>query len=259
MYLVEKFGRNHNFSGASVERFSGRASDYVAGRPSYPSEAIDVLLAGLGDPAALNVVDLGAGTGISARLLAARGPAVIAVEPNAEMRERAAPCAGVRWQAGSAERTGLPDGSSDLVTAFQAFHWFEAALALREIERVLRPGGRAAIVYNERDEDDPFGAAYGELVRRYATDETERRRKAGRTAFAAWSAWRSLRTVEIGNAQRLDRAGLHARARSTSYLPNEGAASAELHAAIDALFDEYAHGASVTMRLNTTLSIAEVA
>lgn len=242
-----------------MDRFSGRASDYVAGRPSYPSEAIDTLFAGLDDPATLTAVDLGAGTGISSRLLAERGAAVIAVEPNAEMRERATPCEGVTWQTGSAERTGLPTASAALVTAFQSFHWFDPALALREIRRILRPGGRAAIVYNERDESDPFTAAYGAVVRRYATDETERRRKVGRAAFMAWSAWQSVRTVEIGNTQHLDREGLHARARSTSYLPNEGSAGADLHAALDALFDDCARDERVTLRLNSILSIAVAA
>ncbi len=278
----------------ATERFSERADDYAAGRPSYPPGAIDALFEGLGDPATLTVVDLGAGTGISTRLLAARGATTVAVEPNAAMRERAigetssaspamvgnapstqqakpanAPSArqaangGARltWRAGTAEGTGLPDASADLVTAFQAFHWFEPTAALREIARILRPAGRVALVYNERDESDAFTAGYGTIVRRYATDQTERRRSDARTAFATFTAngtCLNARTIVVPNAQRLDAAGVHARAGSTSYLPREGAAASELHAALEKLFVEHARDGTVTMRMKTLVALAVV-
>ena len=67
-------------------RFSGRAADYVRHRPGYPAAAIAAVLRGLGDPVRLVAADVGAGTGISSRLLAERGVRVLAIEPNAEMR-----------------------------------------------------------------------------------------------------------------------------------------------------------------------------
>ena len=69
------------------QRFSDRAEDYAKYRPSYPSEAIDSILEGLEAPERLIAADIGAGTGISSRLFAARGVKVIAIEPNAAMRE----------------------------------------------------------------------------------------------------------------------------------------------------------------------------
>ena len=70
----------------SVTRFSDRATDYVRYRPTYPAEAIAAILDGLGPPGQLVAADIGAGTGISARLLGDAGVRVIAVEPGEEMR-----------------------------------------------------------------------------------------------------------------------------------------------------------------------------
>ena len=83
--------------------------------------------------------DLGAGTGISSRLLAERGAHVLAIEPNQAMREAAEPHPHVEWVAARRNATGLHEASVDLVTAFQAFHWFDHAEGAREIVRILRP------------------------------------------------------------------------------------------------------------------------
>src|SRR6185436_15158344 len=106
-----------------------------------------------------------AGTGISARQLAACGVAVIAVEPNREMRESAAPDPRVSWREGTAEATGLGAASLDLVLCAQAFHWFRQADAIAEFHRVLRPGGRLALVWNTRSRTDPFSLGYIQAIR----------------------------------------------------------------------------------------------
>ena len=240
-------------------RFSERADAYAAGRPSYPGAAIEGLFDGLGDPQDVLVADLGAGTGIASRLLAAGGAQVLAIEPNQAMREAAAPDPRVEWLAASAESTGLEEASVDLVTAFQAFHWFDHEKALREMVRILRPGGRAAVVYNERDERDPFTAAYGDLVRRFKTDETERDRADGLSAFAAFPIWHGgPRRTEFPNEQPLDLEGVLARARSTSYLPKDGPPAAELNAALRALFERHARDGRVTMKLVTIVVAGDV-
>jgi SAM-dependent methyltransferase len=241
-----------------TERFSGRAGDYVAGRPSYPPAALDVLFEGLGDPAEVLAADLGAGTGISSRLLAERGAQVLAIEPNAAMREVAEPHPRVEWIAASAERTGLHEASVDLVTAFQAFHWFDPRAAFDEIVRILRPAGRAAVIYNERDETDPFTAAYGAVVRTYQTDDTERRRAGALEAFAAFEAWKDKRRVEVRNEHELDLDGVLARARSTSYLPKDGAAGTELQDAVRALLGRFARDGRVTMVMRTIVVACDI-
>ena len=240
-----------------TDRFTGRADAYVAGRPGYPAESIDVLFEGLGDPREVVAADMGAGTGISTRLLAERGATVFALEPNAAMREAASPHPRVQWLAGAAEATGLGEASIDLVTAFQAFHWFDHAPALREMVRILRPGGRAAVVYNERDERDAFTAAYGDLVRAYQTDETERRRADGLAAFAAFEGWHSRRRVEVRNEHVLDLEGVLARVRSTSYLPHDGAAAAALHDEIRALVARHEQAGNVVMVMRTIVATGD--
>ena len=87
----------------TVGRFNDRAADYVKYRPTYPVAAIDAILDGLRPPERLLAADVGAGTGISARLLGDRGVRVIAVEPGEAMRGAAAPHARVSWIAGRAE------------------------------------------------------------------------------------------------------------------------------------------------------------
>jgi SAM-dependent methyltransferase len=240
-----------------TDRFTGRAGAYAAARPSYPPESIDVLLAGLGDPAGLVVADLGAGTGISSRAIAERGPRVLAIEPNAAMRANATGDPRVSWIDGTAEATTLADASVDVVAAFQAWHWVEHAAAVAEARRIVRPGGRLAALYNERDERDAFTAAYGEIVRRYATDATEARRAAALEAFAAIAPERTQR-FDYVNIHAWDRAGLQKRIDSTSYVPHEGDAALTMRAEFDALFERYARDGVVAIHLVTLVVRVDV-
>jgi SAM-dependent methyltransferase len=240
-----------------TDRFSTRADAYAAGRPSYPAEAIDALLAGLGDVTEIVVADLGAGTGISSRSIAQRGPRVFAIEPNAAMRNAATPDARIEWIDATAERTTLDDDSVDVVCAFQAWHWVDHPVALAEARRIARPGGRLAVVYNERDDRDPFTAGYSEIVRRYATDATEARR-ATALADALGADPAKTTRLEFRNHQTLNRAGVHARAESTSYLPQAGRDAEALHAAIDALLDRFRIAAAVDMHLVTTVVLLDL-
>ena len=240
-----------------TERFTGYAAVYNAGRPAYPPEVVDVVLGGLGDPHALKVADLGAGTGLSARLFTERGATVFAVEPNAAMREKGAAVPGIVWVDGTAERTGLEDHSMDVVVAFQAFHWFDPGVALAEITRILRRGGRAAVAFYERDETDAFTGAYGEIVRRFTTDDTERGRARALDTFEAWPGWvRVERHVVLGE-HVLDAEGLAVRVASSSYLPHSGPESERLREAVDALFAQYAQDGCVRMKLQTIIALAE--
>jgi ubiquinone/menaquinone biosynthesis C-methylase UbiE len=156
-------------------RFSDRAEDYAKYRPSYPKEAIDCILEGLGEPSQLLAADIGAGTGISSRLLADRGVKVIAIEPNLEMRQAATPHPLVEFEDGSAENTQLGDRCVDLVTCFQSFHWFNPEPTLKEFQRILKPQGRLAVVWNNRNKEDKFTAEYSYLTKIASSDRSELR------------------------------------------------------------------------------------
>lgn len=238
-----------------TERFTARADAYVAGRPSYPREAIEALLAGLGDPVRLVVADLGAGTGISSRAIAACGPRVLAVEPNATMRAKDTGDPRVAWTEGTAERTNLPDASVDVSAAFQAWHWFDHATAVAEQRRIVRPGGRIAVLYNERDERDRFTAALGDIFRAYSVEPVEELRA---TTLATFAALPGARRTTFSNAHDLDRAGLRARFASSSYLPHEGPDADRMHAEGDALFDRFAGDGRVRIALATYLVTVDV-
>lgn len=141
--------------------FAEVAGAYERARPGYPDEAVRWLV---GDNAR-DVIDLGAGTGKLTRSLVALGHRVTAVEPLDEMRaELEVVLPDVPALAGSAEAIPLPDASADVVTSAQAFHWFDHARALPEISRVLRPGGRLALVWNSRDDRNPWTARLSEII-----------------------------------------------------------------------------------------------
>jgi SAM-dependent methyltransferase len=116
-----------------------------------------------------SVVDLGAGTGKFTRLLALTGAEVTAVEPVREMRTRLAELLpGVVVTGGTAEATGLPDGCADAVVAAQSWHWFQEEHALAEVERLLRPGGALALVWNTYDTSVPWVRDYQDIYFRLA-------------------------------------------------------------------------------------------
>jgi SAM-dependent methyltransferase len=150
--------------------FSSVAEVYERARPEYPAEAARWLT---GDPP-LDVVDLAAGTGKLTRVLTTLGHRVTAVEPLAEMRAHlGAAVPGAPALDGTAEAIPLADESADVVVAAQAFHWFDQPLALREIARVLRPGGRLGLIWNMRDETVEWVARLSTIVGAEPVDRGE--------------------------------------------------------------------------------------
>ena len=229
-----------------LSRFSDRAEDYAKYRPSYPEEAIATILEGLGNPSQLVAADIGAGTGISSRLLAQQGVRVIAIEPNAAMREAALPHALVEFGNGTAEATNLPDASVDLVTCFQSFHWFNPEPTLLEFHRILKPTGRLAVVWNDRDcakrtgkadRDDEFTQNYTHLVQIASNHHAAESRMTSVDPLLASALFPDVECYTFTYRQELDLEGLIGRAMSVSYIPREGQAWEQLTLGLEELYN----------------------
>ena len=164
----------------------------------------------------LAVVDLGAGTGKLTRTFVALGHRVIAVEPLEEMRaELAAALPAVHALHGSAEAIPLYDGAADVVTSAQAFHWFDHDDALPEIARVLRPGGHLALVWNSRDDRDPWMARLSAIIGNETIEESD-----VVPVLDASGLFGPVETAVFSFVQTLERDGLLDLVLSRSYPPS---------------------------------------
>ena len=228
------------------ERFCGLAATYQRHRPSYPDALFDWLFALFGPAAPRTAADVGCGTGIASRLLAARGLGVVGVDPNEEMLGEARALGGARYVRGDAEATGLTSASADLVCAAQAFHWFDADRAFAEFARVVRPGGWCAAWWNERA-PSPFNDEVEALLRTYS-EEYVRIARAQRTAeFAGPAGAAERRRAVFANSQRHDRDGFLGRVASSSYVQHGTSRRDELLREVAALFDRREQGGEVEL------------
>lgn len=220
-----------------LSRFSDRATDYAKYRPSYAEETIPIILKGLGNPSSLVAVDVGAGTGISSRLLAQRGVRVLAIEPNPAMRDTAAPHPFVEFREGTAEATNLPDASVDLVTCFQAFHWFDPEPTLVEFHRILKRSGQLAVVWNDRDQDDEFTSNYIRLIQLASNHHAAESRLGAVDPLLANPLFTDIHCHSFSHRQELDLEGLMGCTMSFSYIPREGKAQQQLIADLTQLYE----------------------
>jgi SAM-dependent methyltransferase len=211
-----------------TRRFSSRVNDYLNYRPGYPSAVLEILRCNCGLTPASVVADIGSGTGFLTELFLRHGNPVLAVEPNPEMRAAAelllAYYAGFHSVPATAEATTLADNTIDVITAGQAFHWFDRVSARREFERILRPEGWVVLIWNEREtETSAFLRAYEALLLHFSTDYAQvDHRRIDEVVLAEF--FRPDRfTLEILNKrQEFDFVGLKGRLLSCSYAPEVG-------------------------------------
>lgn len=243
-----------------LNRFSDRAIDYQKYRPSYPTEAIDKILSNLGDPAQLVVADIGAGTGISSRLFSDRGLQVLAIEPNAAMSAEANSYPRIEFRQATAEQTGLSDQSVDLVTCFQAFHWFNPDTALQEFRRILKSSGRLALVWNTRDLNDPFTEEYGALLRQVSEKHPALDRMFGRKETLPENPYfPTFEEHHFSYEHALDLPGLIGNSKSRSYVPSSGELFDRLLKDLEALYQRNADDQGlVYVQYLTRVFIADV-
>jgi SAM-dependent methyltransferase len=243
-----------------TKRFSNRVADYVKARPGYPPEIIATLRERIGLSPAWAVADVGAGTGISAKLFVEAGNSVTAVEPNAAMRDAAVQMLGhhARFGAidGTAENTALADQSVRLVVAAQAFHWFDRPAFRRECVRILEPGGFVVLLWNDRQtKGSAFLDRYERLLEQFGTDYVSvNHRNIGDEGVTAFFSPAQCDCEVFPSAQRFDYDGLKARLLSSSYSPAaDDPRSGPMLDALRTLFDETQQNGTIEMTYQTQL------
>jgi len=247
----------HRDVGGVAGVFSGKADAYAASRPDYPAALYDALEARGFLPPSSDVADLGAGTGLFARALLERGHRVVAVDPSAPMRAVADAALsgfpGYRSIAGTAEHSGLPDASVDLVTAAQAFHWFRVNQARAECLRILRPGGLVALVWNDREPAAPVNGALDSLFLAFGGDKRRAMATAGeRREVPAFFRGGEIATLTFAHAHRLDALALEGLAFSRSYMPApDSEEGRKARTQIADIFAAHAEGGMVTIPYET--------
>jgi SAM-dependent methyltransferase len=242
----------------STTRFSSRVDAYIRYRPGYPREIIPLLECECGLTADAVVADIGSGTGILSELFLKNGNRVYGVEPNRGMREAGerllAAYPGFVSVAGRAESTTLADASVDLVTAGQAFHWFDRPVTRREFARILKPGGRVVLVWNvRRKETTPFLRAYERLLLSYSVDyELVDHDNVTDAVIAEFFRPNTVAMRSFETRQVFDYAGLEGRLLSSSYVPEADHPNhAPMLAELRAIFSAHQEDGAVRLDYDT--------
>lgn len=250
----------------STRRFSDRVEHYVKYRPGYPPEVLGLLRDLAGFTPQSMVADVGSGTGISAKLFLDHGCTVFGIEPNREMRQ-----AGERLLKdypkfhsidATAEATTLPGHAVDLVAAGQAFHWFDPARARAEFRRVLRPGGKVALMWNNRKRPGtPFLQAYEHLLMEYGTDyQRGRHENIDAQALSLFYGHGNYAEATFSNTQSFDLDGLRGRLLSSSYAPGPGHATHDpMMRELAVLFDRFQADGRVSFDYDTKVYVGGIA
>ncbi len=249
----------------STRRFSGRVENYIKYRPGYPPQVINFLKDELGFTSESVVADVGSGTGILAAMFLEHGNRVFGIEPNAEMRQAAEELLN-RYKnyvsvAGTAEVTTLPPASVDLITAGQAFHWFDRSAARAEFQRLLKPEGHVVILWNDRRNDTLFLQEYEALLREFAIDYSEvdhRQIDEEIMKMFLGQGYSGLRVFD--NHQELDEEGILGRVLSCSYMPApEHRNYQPMVEALKSLFEHFQQNGKVTISYKTLLYYGQLA
>ena len=228
--------------------FTGKSDDYFRFRPSYPNSAAHWLRAKCSGEKA---VDVGAGTGIFTEVLQSCFKEVSAVEPNADMREKFHGfLPDIVCTDGTGEATGLPDKSIDIITVAQAFHWLDEEKFKQEAIRILRPGGKVAIIWNSAVQND-FSAARDRVCQKYCprfrSGHAGKRSVAEGDEFLRHHYFRQVEIVSFSNPFAMDLETFEGNMRSRSYsIGMEHPAYPEFIQELRSVFEHYAVNGIVT-------------
>lgn len=243
----------------TVERFSNRVENYVKYRPHYPPKILEVFRNEMNLSNSSIIADIGAGTGISAKMFLENGNEVFGVEPNAAMREAAKSYLQnfpkFRAIEGTSENTDLPENSVDFVVAAQAFHWFDREKSRIEFRRILKKNGFVALIWNERQLDTTdFLKEYENILIKFGTDyEKVRHDHLDEKIFQDFFK-KDFSQKTFLNVQNVDFEGLQGRILSSSYMPSEESDFfAPMNTELRYVFDKYAENGKIDILYNTNI------
>jgi SAM-dependent methyltransferase len=249
----------------STKRFTERVDNYVKYRPGYPAEVIDFLQDECQLSGGSEIADIGSGTGIFTKLLLDKGYKVYAVEPNQAMQQAAKQWLGSNENHvaidAAAEATTLPPKSIDLIVCAQAFHWFNDDRTRAEFKRILKDGGYAALIWNNRLVDaDDFSSAYEKLLKKESIDyDKVNHRNITDIHYKNFFKNGQYKQVNYPNVQVLNWEGLIGRAFSSSYVPPQSsAAGKKFQQLLQDIFAKYNTNRSVSFYYNTEIYIGRV-
>ena len=208
----------------SISRFTRTVENYVKYRPGYPFEIVEFLQKTCQLNSQHIVADIASGTGFLTEIFLKNGNQVIGIEPNKDMRT-----AGQYYLRGysnftsmdaTAETTGLDDQSVDLITAGQAFHWFDPEKSRREFARILKPDGWVVLAWNMGKQNIPFMDDYNQIWSKYLAPPTsDNDSYLIEEGLRKWYAPGIINFKSFDNAQVVDFDGLRGRILSSSYSP----------------------------------------
>lgn len=242
------------------ERFSNRVDNYVKYRPHYPNEVYTYLSEKKIITALSVIADIGCGTGISSEVFLKNGHSVIGIEPNENMLN-AARNLFENYPAftpvlSSAEETTLADNSIDLIVCAQAFHWFDKEKTRSEFKRILKPGGKVALLWNDRLTDTTdFLKVYEDFLQMFATDykKVNHKNVQNKEVFIPFFGG-DFEEVSFSNTQHLDMEGLKGRVLSSSYMPDENAPDYEfMMYCLKKIFNRYQVNETISIDYQTKL------
>ncbi len=199
--------------------FERAADAYERGRPEYPPAAVALVASALRLAPGVRLLDAGAGTGKLSRLVASSGAAVFAADPADAMIRRTAGVAGIVPLRAVAEALPFRAGAFDAAAVASAFHWFDGPRALRELHRVLRSGGRLALLWNVRDDAEPWVARLSDIVNRREGRTPRYRKGEWRAAFdAAPGLFAAIDEAHVRHVHALSPGGVLDRVASISFV-----------------------------------------
>ncbi|MFC7523874.1 class I SAM-dependent methyltransferase [Parapedobacter sp. GCM10030251] len=248
----------------SVSRFSHKAALYDRFRPHYPPELVAFLKASIAPDPGKTVADIAAGTGIFTEQIAQWGNPVFVVEPNRAMsrlaRRRLSGFKNCVFVNGTAESTGLPSQSIDLIVSAQAFHWFDLTKTKAEFQRIGRHNLLVAVVWNLRNTDSSFEQAYESLIRTYGMDYLSlSQRRMDTEEVLSFFAPDSPEYRVFEHADDLTFEQLRGRMLSYSFMPGETSpVYEELLEEITKMFNLYQEDGKVRLSYKTRLFIGGI-